>query len=154
MTSGYVYLMESGGRYKIGKADNVERRLETFRTADPQIRVVRVIPTSDPFWLEAALHRKYAHCRIWPDHEWFMLSPREVSQIEHISGSIRFRRSRRWRFRGRSILRSLRLIPLVIFIILYLDPQLRALIHVPKLTNAQFVLCAILAWIYLLSSIL
>ena len=76
----YVYLMRSGDgeRWKIGKADDVEERLRTFRTADPGILLEAEIFSRDAYALEAQLHRKFQRQRIWEAHEWFHLTPEQV----------------------------------------------------------------------------
>ncbi len=77
----YVYLMQSGKRYKIGKADDPEERLETFKTADPEIRLLTAVSSRDSYALEARLHRYFAAKRIWQDREWFNLTPQDVRLI-------------------------------------------------------------------------
>lgn len=80
----YVYLMRSGDgeRWKIGKADDVEERLRTFRTADPKISLEAEIFSRDPYALEAQLHQKFRRQRIWEVHEWFHLTPKQVQWIK------------------------------------------------------------------------
>lgn len=82
----YVYLMRSGDgeRWKIGKADDVEERLRTFRTTDPGISLEAEIFSRDAYALEAQLHRKFRRQRIWESHEWFHLTPEQVQWIKRL----------------------------------------------------------------------
>lgn len=79
----YVYLMRSGDgeRWKIGKADDVEERLRTFRTADPGISLEAEIYSRDAYALEAQLHHRFRRQRIWESHEWFHLTPDQVKWV-------------------------------------------------------------------------
>lgn len=80
----YVYLMSSAGRYKIGRADNVERRWRTFRTADPDIRIEHVIPTRQAAQLESELHKNFERKRI--NLEWYRLDSADVRFIKSLGG--------------------------------------------------------------------
>jgi len=151
---GYVYLMESAGRYKIGKADNVERRLATFQTADPQIRVVHVIPTRDAYGLEAYLHERFAGQRIWADREWFQLRPEDVQAIQALCGGFRYRRPGRrlrisWRRLWRECLWLCRWLPLTMVALAYTQPHLVRSLRLPRLTSGQQVMVWILLWVAL-----
>lgn len=60
------------GDVKIGKTKNVDRRFKTFKTANPNIRLLGTIPgyTAE----ENELHRRFAKDRV--AGEWFKLSPK------------------------------------------------------------------------------
>lgn len=70
--NGWVYFLlgEDTGRYKIGRAKDVEKRLKELRTgASEQVDIYGVIPAKDPVAMERALHRRFAKYRI--HGEWF-----------------------------------------------------------------------------------
>lgn len=73
--SSFVYLMEnSRGHIKIGKANNVKRRLAQLRTGDPSIRIVATKEfnsTENAFAFENMLHNTYTKFNI--ALEWFKL---------------------------------------------------------------------------------
>lgn len=76
-----VYVMYSADRclYKIGVARNVAKRLATFRTADPSIRVSFVISARNAYQLEARLHERYSwQCQ---GGEWFALTNTDLADI-------------------------------------------------------------------------
>jgi len=93
----YLYVMHSPSRriYKIGKADSVSERLRTFKTVDPDIRVVLTIQTDDPFGLESSMHRRFQRKRVWGDHEWFALNDGDLAWIKGNGAKV----WRRWRVR-------------------------------------------------------
>ena len=75
----YIYLMESQGKYKIGRAKNVERRLMDARAFDPKIELIHTIKTSDNVLFERKLHEHFKNQRV--DGEWFNLSKEDVKYI-------------------------------------------------------------------------
>lgn len=76
---GYVYLVKSGKRYKIGMSTDVQRRLLQLNTGMPQAgELVHVISTDDPAGIEAYWHRRFAAKRVRPDAEWFDLTADDV----------------------------------------------------------------------------
>lgn len=76
---GYVYLVKSGKRYKIGMSTDVQRRLLQLNTGMPDAgQLVHVINTDDPVGIEAYWHRRFAAKRVRPDAEWFDLSAEDV----------------------------------------------------------------------------
>lgn len=77
---GYVYMIKSGGRYKVGLSIDVQRRLLELNTGMPDAgELIHVITTDDPSGIENYWHRRFASKRIRPDAEWFDLDQADVS---------------------------------------------------------------------------
>lgn len=80
--SGFVYLMEAGGRFKIGRSKNVETRLRhlnspNLKTSIPfEITLLHSIAVSNQITAEKYLHERFAGKR--RRSEWFDLSPEDV----------------------------------------------------------------------------
>ena len=76
---GWIYVLKSGSRLKIGKTTNFKKRIKDARTWIPDISVVGV----KPFWhvsdLERALH--IALTDFWVDLEWFNFNGDEFEKV-------------------------------------------------------------------------
>ncbi len=81
---GFVYLLETNGVYKIGKAKDVEVRVKSLQTGTPtELKLVHKIETNDYSRLEKFLHDSLDYRRV--RGEWFELSEKEVAKICTIS---------------------------------------------------------------------
>ena len=80
--AGYVYMMRSGKRYKIGKSNSPSRRYREVRLDLPDETIlVHTIPTDDPSGIEAYWHRRFSDKRV-RDTEFFELAAADVAAFK------------------------------------------------------------------------
>ncbi len=69
----YIYYHSIEG-YKIGKAENVMRRLLKHECSAPSLELLHVIESSDLGWAERFIHTRFAGRRRVSNHEYFDLT--------------------------------------------------------------------------------
>ncbi len=75
---GYVYLMKSGKHYKIGRSNDVGRRLYDLRIQLAEApTTVHIIETDDPVGIENYWHQRFADKRM--NGEWFNLTADDIA---------------------------------------------------------------------------
>jgi hypothetical protein len=81
VADGFVYLIQSARRYKIGATNNLASRGKAIAVQMPDpTTTVHVIRTDDPFGIEAYWHKRFADKRT--NGEWFDLDRAEVAAFK------------------------------------------------------------------------
>lgn len=82
---GYVYMLRSGRRYKIGKSNDPSRRWREVRIELPdETHQVHTIPTDDPSGIEAYWHERFAAKRV-RNTEFFELDAADIRAFKRRS---------------------------------------------------------------------
>jgi hypothetical protein len=84
VVTGVVYLVQMGEFHKVGKSNDVGRRIYEIGLHLPEkADLVHVIETDDPSGIEAYWHRRFAASRA--NGEWFRLSPGDLDAFRRRS---------------------------------------------------------------------
>jgi len=81
MKHGFVYVLQAGEFYKIGRSRNVDNRIMQLSTIPPfELELVCAIATDDMYELEKLLHERFDNRRV--RGEWFALTEEDVTWLK------------------------------------------------------------------------
>lgn len=90
----YVYLIQCQQFYKIGSANNVNRRLSELSTGNPfPIKLIAFFDFEDAFFVESKLHKEFSSVR--RNGEWFELSDQDIDRFIFLCTSFTEKRPER-----------------------------------------------------------
>ena len=79
---GFVYIIETQGVYKIGRASNLESRVKKYQTENPYpITLIASAFIFDCVSYEKRLHKKFAHKKL--RGEWFKLNDNDLDSLKN-----------------------------------------------------------------------
>lgn len=82
VTKAYIYMLECGGRYKIGFSRNVERRIsELDNRPFPVTLYAKSKELNNAYELEQYIHSKLEHLRIYG--EWYEISDSGAERLKN-----------------------------------------------------------------------
>ena len=85
---GFVYILvdNANNAFKIGFTTNLESRLETHKTSNPFLELVKVYNVSS-IDVETSIHYKLTHYRIAGTNEWYQKCPKVLNIVDLVCSS-------------------------------------------------------------------
>tara|TARA_R110000796_G_C14424314_1_gene420331 strand:+ start:143 stop:610 length:468 start_codon:yes stop_codon:yes gene_type:complete len=83
-----IYIIEVGGKFKIGYTSNFNIRIKKYKTHNPDFRIVICVRSESAFTLEVALHERYKDFNI--SGEWFDLSKDQLVECLSIINNVNY----------------------------------------------------------------